>query len=585
MTYAPQTYAWGTTGCPNTYTTCGELASVPARSLYIDSFHGGTTLFPVHARLRGSDENDPLPAFILADPFDSALLVNPYEAHIFSIDFEDRFEALTRTAAEFFWLGLTRKQPPGVVLPATTQPFGPTPTELHLTPGDFNSPNNSGTIRSAYLSQAGGCSQEFAYADLFAQIDTGLRGSLFTNHGAACFTTDSLSSLTLAYDNFASFIAHTQGRVQDLRGGFVMNGDVRLQISNVALELLDVTQGVNPGPDEKCDAAFSSAFRLFVGSDGVVAAESSFGGGPAGVDGHGNAFPSTLDDQPTRACNGVHVIFPPYFVDIPGLSNTLTSALTDDIPRQIHDTAQALQMYPKLDDFSDSARDTLFACDPVKGDPNYTCPADPSEQCKAAAKTVRDTASEGAKEFGMAASDANTLAETIMATSGGHLVHWGCVPFPSSVDRSNACVNPHHGRCEIIVPMKRLNYRPQAAEAVLFDRLDEINNPALALFYASFMTDAPPLGHVDFTRTDWFTKICTARRAPLVDAGIDLANFYNEDWAFKNGGPATCPSSETPAGPCAVDCDTRACVQPICTQGNTSGCTPPATNPTNGQCQ
>lgn len=240
--------------------------------------------------------------------------------------------------------------------PATTQPFGATPTELHLTPGDFNSPNNSGTIRSVYLSQAGGCSMESPYAELFGKIDQG----------------------------------------------------------------------------------------------------------------------------------------PPVLPRHPG---------------------------------------------------------------------------------------------TVMATSGAHLARWRCVPFSSSVDRSNACVNPHHGRCEMIVPVKRLNYRPQAAEGVLFDRLDELNNPALALFYASFMTDAPPLGHVDFTRTDWFTKICTSRRAPLVDADIDLTNFYTESWAFKNGGPATCPSSETPAGPCAIDCDTNACVQPICTQGNTTGCTPPATNPTNGQCQ
>ena len=150
----------------------------------------------------------------------------PYEAHLFTTDYEDDFLALARNTSEPVWLGLTKNRVPAVVLPATLTAFGASPTNLELAPGAFGLQNKPySSIKSVYLSQPGACSQEFDYKSvLFDLIDSSLRGKLFTNRGATCFqrnplTGEGVTGVRLLSDNFASFIQASPLPISTTRAG------------------------------------------------------------------------------------------------------------------------------------------------------------------------------------------------------------------------------------------------------------------------------------------------------------------------------------------------------------------------------
>lgn len=534
----PQTYAFATS----------DWQPVPKRDLFVGLMG---TLFPIHARLNALSD---LPPGFVGAQTDFGLIGAPYEAHLFDIDVEEMFVLRARTAAALFWSGDVDAW--DATLPATAgtiQSPGSTPSELHLLPTDFNNPMKTGTtLRSAFLAQAGSCSAPDVLDDetFFKPLDQQLRDALFIRDGGACVTPP-IQTARLNYDNFTAFIAHEPGVTNDLRGGFLINLSARVTMSRALLDKVALIL-LQPPPkkgDAECQVDATTAYRFGLDDLGVLKVETSFGLGQNGTDSDGHPFPSVFDHPSTHTCDGVHLL---NLVKFDGFATQLAAALSTTIPQRIHDEALQKQMFPRLDA---PVMPLGFNCDPAKGNPELTCPADSSEQCNTAANLLSSLAEQVAVDYGMPSSDAKTLAATLTQKDNtGHLRRWRCLERGDvTKDGSNlSCRNPHRGRCEFIVPIKRLIPKANGVEPGLFDRLDEPQNAALALFYASLA----PTGTTDFTQTNYKELCARDFNVPLLSRGVDIGNFYQTRWANRHGKAEACPPLPPlpPPGPPPTQC-------------------------------
>lgn len=543
--FLPFTYQFGTT----------EIGQVPQVPLV---FPVGQP-FRMSALLRAEDLL--VPSLTVPIPLSPA----PYEASIFAIDVDQRFHQLGQSLSDTTWQNLTRTNansgvvtlPDAVVLLGTRDPLGPTPQVVRFTNSSFLQgtgtqlgggaavPSGSGSIKSAKLMQEGLCSTVTSYDELFQQIDATIRDALYRTHGSICFKTGT-EYITLAQENLAAFLGHETGAPTNARGGFLMNLAVNFRTTKFPLNFYTLA-------DQTCHVNTTFGVEPYLDDYGVLNVDDGLAGG--GVNRKGEYLPNLFTSELTSsACHGVHLNGPPpFFINFDGGADMLFDNLAHDLPNQIRAISETRQYFPALSDASFDTRPG-WSCDPVQGDDRYTCPVKTDEQCGQAATEVQTGVRLAASAFGLSSSARDSLAGTITEDDGanpGHLKRWRCVSRPASKD-GQACVDPHKGRCEFIVPMKRLNTRPDGIESVFFDRLDDYNNAALALFFASFLDSSNKLNPA----SQAFRQLCSASRPQTLGRDEKL-NYSVRTFASLRGAPHRCEQdhvAEPVEPPCGKSC-------------------------------
>ena len=198
--------------------------------------------------------------------------------------------------------------PDAVVLPATLDPFGPTPTLTRVSPSSFlrgastqqfggasTTPLGFGSVKAARLQQAGLCSKFTPYSSFYQGIDATLRDSLLRGNGAACFDAGTIARV--GYDNFAAFLAHEPGAPTNTRGGFLFNVDATIRTVAFPLTLVSAAQ-------QTCHLTATAGFEPYLDNYGVLNVESGF------FNINGNFLPMLIHADNSIACNGVHGFLP-----------------------------------------------------------------------------------------------------------------------------------------------------------------------------------------------------------------------------------------------------------------------------------
>lgn len=554
--FLPFTYQFGPTDV-------GQVATYPLVYPTGDPFR-------ISALLRASDL--PLTAYTLPIP----LAPVPYEASMFTVDVDQRFHQLGQSLSDTVWKNLTRTNanagvvtlPDAVVLLGTDGPLGSTPQVVRFSNSSFLQengtqlggaaalPSGSGSIKAAKLMQEGLCSTFTPYSDLFAPIDATLRDSLVRGYGATCFDSG-IDHVSITQENFASFLAHESAAPTDARGGFLMNLGVEVRVTQFPLNFWPVSA-------QTCRLTTTLGLEPYLDGYGVLNVYNgleSF----AQVNGKGQYLPGLLQHDSNIACNGGGVFFPPYVIVIDGAADRISETLGLTLTHQIRAIAESRQYYPSLNDtsFDDDAR---FACDPAQYDRRYTCPVRESDSCEFVSELVRAAVVTAATGFGATAANAAQLGDTLTerdpSSNGMRLKRWRCVARPATRG-GQACVDPHKGRCELIVPMKRINTRPDGIESVFFDRLDDYSNAALGVFFASFLDKSLVL----HPEAQDYRQICSAAR-PVAQAPNDLQNYSTRTFATFTGAPTRCDRPDRfdqlpQPPPCAKSCaDLSTCFEP-----------------------
>jgi hypothetical protein len=296
-------------------------------------------------------------------------------------------------------------------------------------------PRGLSSIKATRVYQHGLCSYETPIADIIGRINQSYLDQFFDPNGSVC-NAGAIVPINgnIDYSNLTSYLSHSEGSLEDLRGGFLFAS---------ALSVFDQT-----GTVDTCALNFNVNYEFGL-IDGRV-------GVPTG---NINSFSTSSRGA---ICSQVE----------PAIYN----ALLHDIPDQILGTADSLQIYPQ--DFNDTQFD---GCEP---DPNKN-----PNPCAAHPIQLEVGIRLGADRAGLSLSEAQQVVDQLRQTdSNGTLVNWRCVNRPveveSSANPTAICLEDRY-RCEYILRAKRLNVFPDSLEIVWFDDARDFSAPALPIYYLS----------------------------------------------------------------------------------------------------
>ncbi len=311
------------------------------------------------------------------------------------------------------------------------------------------SPLGSGSIKAIRVYQRGLCSAVQPLGGIISTVANNFVSSFIDPKGTVCsgHPIGTTLSGTVFYTNATSYLAHNEGQIGDLRGGFRLAS---------GLQVYDRSGFVN-----SCSANFNEGYQLGL-TDGRL---SAFPESPPRINAQGNRV----------LCTG----FGPYG----GVVDTLFQGLLFDIPNGILGGSTDQQSYPGGNDGPDVS--PFGSCDPAAFDP-----------CSSATRTLERGIFVGGDTQGLSRTEeAQLVAVASRRDVNEVLTNWRCVnrPFGPTVNPDTCAVTPGHDsyRCEYLVKATRINVLPAEVELVFFDDVKQFNAEALPLYYASFASTDP----------------------------------------------------------------------------------------------
>jgi hypothetical protein len=330
--------------------------------------------------------------------------------------------------------------------------------------GPANEPEGSGSIKALRILPSGLCSATQPLDEVVNSV--GRQVSMGFLRGT-CKPDESDGELY--YLDAISYLAKQRPDRQlpgddDAGGGFILQGRVRVHDSGIAAPLsLD-----------DCSVGFNYDYRFHL-ADGRLAVA------PAR---------NQLEyDVSLGLCSGVF--------GVKGVAERLAEALEREVPGGVAALAGSKQVYSR----------------PV---PEWDCRVNTpiEEACRTAIDQFGLAVTSGADVLGIP-----TVRALQLAAAAKRPENWQCPLVDKCRDRN--------GHCQFVVRAKRLNVTPQEVELVWFDDVDEYDNPALALFAASFVRN-PDDGAVDY---NLYRTLCSRAPTELLP-GPEQARYVNH--AFRN---------------------------------------------------